>query len=84
MGYLLGTPGAADKNQSLALLWELISLADGQQISFKAYRLRESLNCLADCLLKSGPLEYWPLEWGQPCGAMKMAKSCKEGVAAKL
>ena len=48
---LLGTPGAADKNQSRAQLRELISQADGLQICFKAYRLWERLDCVPDCLL---------------------------------
>ena len=33
-------------------------------------------------LLQSGPPEYWPLKWARQCGAMRMAKSCKEATAA--
>ena len=32
---------------------------------------------------KAIPPEYLPLEWAGPCGAMIMAISCEEGMAAK-
>ena len=53
--------------------------------SFKQYWLWESLNCVADSWLATAPKrppEYWPLEWAQLPGPMKMAKSCKEGMTA--
>ena len=45
------TPGAAGTNQSWTLLREDISLENGWQISFKAYRFRETLDCVPDSLL---------------------------------
>ena len=58
IGDRLGTLGAADKNQSRPPLREHISQTDGRQLSFKAYRLWESVDCVPDCLLVI--TERWP------------------------
>ena len=72
MGDRLGTLGAGDKNQSWAPLWEQVSQADGTNYFLGIQVLGKSGVC-------SGQPEYRLHEWAQPGGAMKMAKSCKEG-----
>ena len=49
--------------------------------SFKADRLCESLDCVPDSLLVTDAKQS-PRLLARPCGAMKMAKPCKEGMAA--
>ena len=59
------TPGAADNNQSWALLREHVIQADGQQNrsrctgSGKVWTVFQTAGWP---LLQSGPPEYWPLE----------------------
>ena len=81
MGDCLGTPGAADKNHSRAPLRKHVSQADGRQTvsrptgSGKVWTL---FRTACRRLLESDPQSNGNLNGGQPCGVMKMAKSCKE------
>ena len=85
MGDRLGTPGAADKNQSWALLREHVSQADRRQtlsMHTDSGKVWTVVRTACWWLLQSSHPECLPLKWAPPCGAMKMAKSYKEGTAA--
>ena len=71
MGDSLGTPSAAEKNQSRAPLLEHVSQADGCQTLSRCTRSGKvwtvfQTACLRACLRlqQCSSLEYWPLEWG--------------------
>ena len=80
-GIIQKNPGAADKNQSWILLFQLIN-GFLVRVSW-LWEVRDNVSGRLLVTAARWCPEYGPLEGAQQLKAMKMAQSCEEGTAAK-